>query len=494
MGTANILEQYLDLTASLDAAPESDGRLARIAGWLETIPAVRHALALDLADPRGKMKLTVPLPREMIRAGSLAELLSPAPDDHWGQVFLFPIRSTENHDLGALIVAASRTLPRDHTAELSLAGRTLRELLERKRLKAELAGRSSPGLPGPAAVAAPLLDALCLCYYLGEPDGKILYASEALLSLLEQPNLSALQAQPQLFAEPERRREELAILRERGRVDAFPLTVNSGGGRRLAVRESARLTDGRILGVFFDVTEMEERSAGFREALQMQELLNDRLFETAKLLQKTQMVAIKSLSRLAEYRDVETGSHLQRIGEYSRLLASRVREVDPYAFTITEDYAQDISVSSMLHDIGKVAIPDHILLKRGRLTGEEWRTMKNHTTWGGAILAQADRELGEQSFLTLASKIALHHHERYDGDGYPSRLSGEEIPLSARIVAVADVYDALAAQRPYKPPWPHERIVAEIGEQRGRQFDPVLVDIFMEKAARFRDIREKFPH
>ncbi len=496
MDRGNFLEQYLTLAESLDTLPESRTKLAHLTDWLEMIPTVRHALVLDFSDRHETRKLTVPLPREMISAESPLELLSPAPDDHWGNVFLFPIYSREDHGLGALVMAAHDSLPRDYTLELSLVSRTLKEILEQSRLRKMSAAGDAPRpadsvpLPAPAAV----MEALCLPFYLAEPGGKILWANTQMLELLEHQDLKALQEAPNLFAEPARRSEELQLLEEQGRVGGFPLVLNTGGGGRRIVHETARFLDNRILGVFQDVSELVDRSEGFQESLRMQEFLNDQLLEATQMLQKTQMVAIKSLSRLAEYRDVETGSHLQRIGEYSSLLASRVREVDPYGFSITEDYAKDISISSMLHDIGKVAIPDHILLKRGRLTGEEWRIMKNHTTLGGAILAQADHELGEQSFLTLASKIALHHHERYDGEGYPSRLRGEGIPLSARIAALADVYDALSSQRPYKQPWPHERILQEIDEQRGKQFDPVLVDIFVEKEKKFRDIREKFPH
>jgi putative two-component system response regulator len=210
-------------------------------------------------------------------------------------------------------------------------------------------------------------------------------------------------------------------------------------------------------------------------------------------LQRTQGAAIRSLARLAEYRDPETGIHLQRICEYTRLLALQVHLRAPFEFRVTAEYAGDVSLSSMLHDIGKVSIPDSILLKPGKLDPQEWETMKKHTLFGWEVLHKADRELGEQSFLTLAATIALSHHERYDGTGYPSGIAGPQIPLSARIAAIADVYDALTSSRPYKEAWSHERAVTEIIDQAGTQFDPVLAEIFRDLNRQFAEVRRRYP-
>ena len=149
-------------------------------------------------------------------------------------------------------------------------------------------------------------------------------------------------------------------------------------------------------------------------------------------------------------------------------------------------------MSVMLHDIGKVSIPDHILLKPGKLDAGEWETMKKHTIFGWEVLHKADQELGEQSFLTLAASIALSHHEKYDGTGYPHGSKGEKIPLSARISAIADVYDALTSKRPYKEAWSHERAVEEIARLAGSHFDPVLVGIFGDIHDEFARVRELF--
>jgi response regulator RpfG family c-di-GMP phosphodiesterase len=221
--------------------------------------------------------------------------------------------------------------------------------------------------------------------------------------------------------------------------------------------------------------------------------MNARLVAASAELKRTQITAIRSLARLAEYRDKETGDHLQRIRRYTALLSEEVHRRQPYCFRIGDGYSEDLSVSSMLHDIGKVAVPDSVLLKPGPLDPQEWQIMKRHTFWGWEILSQADLELGAQSYLTMASAIALHHHEWYDGSGYPSGCAGEDIPLSARVEAVADVYDALTGRRPYKEPWSHEDAVAEIKRLSGRQFDPVLIGIFLDIEEQFREIRAEFP-
>jgi hypothetical protein len=217
------------------------------------------------------------------------------------------------------------------------------------------------------------------------------------------------------------------------------------------------------------------------------------LSNTTSMLQKTQSTTMKSLAMLAEYRDMETGNHLHRICEYNKQISEKVHEAQPYSFHLSSDYVDDIYLSGMLHDIGKVGVPDSILLKAGSLSVNEWDIMRKHTVWGWDILHQADQELGEQSFLTLASRIALAHHEWYNGNGYPRGLRGENIPLSARISAVSDVYDALTSRRPYKEAWTHDQAVEEILKEKGKQFDPVIVEILENIENDFRRIKHDFP-
>ena len=211
--------------------------------------------------------------------------------------------------------------------------------------------------------------------------------------------------------------------------------------------------------MFFDVTELLAANAELKDALQVQELLNDSILAGTKNLQRTQGAAIRSLARLAEYRDPETGFHLQRICEYTRLLAlAGSSSVSPYSFRITREYADDISLSSMLHDIGKVSIPDSILLKPGKLDPEEWEMMKKHTRLRVGGAAQG----GPGARRAVLSHPRRHHRplppRALRRQGVPERDSaGDEIRCPRRISAVADVYDALTTIRPYKEAWSHER-------------------------------------
>jgi len=193
-----------------------------------------------------------------------------------------------------------------------------------------------------------------------------------------------------------------------------------------------------------------------------------------------QRTTILTLAKLTEYRDNETGRHLERIQEYTRLIANRYKYNNLEASYLTEEYIDALCLSAILHDIGKVGIPDAILLKPGKLTLDEFTTIKQHSSIGGKVLEEAEAFDPERSFLTIGKLVAYHHHEKWDGSGYPDGLAGEAIPLSARIVAVADVYDALRSQRPYKDALSHEDALAIISEGNGSHFDPALVVAFLD--------------
>jgi putative two-component system response regulator len=195
----------------------------------------------------------------------------------------------------------------------------------------------------------------------------------------------------------------------------------------------------------------------------------------------TRDVALFALAKLAESRDPETGEHLERMRNYSRILAEALRKKGPYTRQIDAQYVDDIFRTSPLHDVGKVGIPDQILLKPGRLTREEFEIMKQHTTIGGAALEKAAGQGPCGSFLEMAVQIAWHHHERYDGSGYPRGLAGQDIPLSARIVALADVFDALTSRRVYKDAFSPEKAREMIEAEVGRHFDPAVVDAFVDR-------------
>ena len=217
--------------------------------------------------------------------------------------------------------------------------------------------------------------------------------------------------------------------------------------------------------------------------------LERKLKESFTQLQEAHKATILGFARLTEYRDKNTGKHLKRIGAYAKVIAKSLRGRKDYRGYITEDYLDDLGLSAILHDVGKVAIEDSILLKPGKLTEEEFERIKEHSRMGGDALRDVDQELKHQNFLTLGKEIAYYHHERWDGKGYPDGLSGTGIPLSARIVALADVYDALTSDRPYKNAMSHEEALALIAEGRGTQFDPDIADAFLENQETFREIR-----
>lgn len=182
------------------------------------------------------------------------------------------------------------------------------------------------------------------------------------------------------------------------------------------------------------------------------------------------------LSRATEYRDPETGNHIKRLAHYARLMAE--------GLDLSKEDRQMIFIAAPMHDVGKVAIPDEILLKPGKLTPDEFEVMKRHTEIGEEILGGSPSRM-----MRRAAQIALFHHERYDGSGYPRAIGGEAIPLFARIVAVADVFDALTSKRPYKAAWTCEAALEYVADQRGRQFDPDCVDAFKGKFDAAMDIR-----
>jgi response regulator RpfG family c-di-GMP phosphodiesterase len=209
-------------------------------------------------------------------------------------------------------------------------------------------------------------------------------------------------------------------------------------------------------------------------------------------LVRTRNAVVFGLAKLAESRDPETGQHLERIAVYSKRLATELRGHPRYGGEVTPAFLQLIGISSALHDIGKVGVADEVLLKPGRLTEDERFRMQLHASVGGECIREIELRLGTSNFLQMAREIAYCHHERWDGQGYPQGLAGEDIPLSARIVAVADVYDALTSRRVYKQAYSHEHCVRVIREEAGRQFYPQVVEAFLKVADEFREIGERY--
>lgn len=229
------------------------------------------------------------------------------------------------------------------------------------------------------------------------------------------------------------------------------------GGRVVSI-EGVPLDDGGYIYTYTDVT-AEHRAA-----------------ERAEASYKATVVA---LADLAEYRDTETGDHVTRVSRLTYEMAREMRRRGTLAVDHPEDYCANVAMASVLHDVGKVAIPDAILRKPGFLDLEERAAMQEHSATGAQVLAKAASMAPDSRYLNLGVEIARHHHERYDGKGYPDGLAGDAIPQSARIVAVADVYDALISERPYKEAWSEEKALALLQDEAGKHFDPQVVEAFV---------------
>jgi len=271
------------------------------------------------------------------------------------------------------------------------------------------------------------------------------------------------------------------LMREQ-EIKDFQFRIMDRRGKVFDVECNARhiKRDNELTGFQMVIRDISERKRLEREILESQR--NVQMARTATIL---------GLAKLAEYRDKETGLHLERIRDYTKALAEELAGRPAYKGYITREYIDDIYFSSILHDIGKVGIPDSILLKPAKLTPVEFEEVKRHSVLGGDILKAVESRIKGRSFLTLGREIAYYHHEKWDGTGYPEGLKGEKIPLSARIVALADVYDALTSERPYKEAYTHERARKIIVNERGGHFDPDVVDAFVAREEDFNIIREK---
>ena len=220
--------------------------------------------------------------------------------------------------------------------------------------------------------------------------------------------------------------------------------------------------------------------------------LEDLVAERTRELEQTQDITILTLATLAETRDPETGGHIRRTQNYVRLLANHLHPHPRFAVLRETGMIELLYKSSPLHDVGKVGVPDHILLKPCKLTSEEFSEMKKHAVYGWNTLQVALRRMGENSFLRIAAEIAYTHHEKWDGSGYPRNLAGEDIPVSGRLMALADVYDALISQRVYKAGMSHDQATVIIVEGRGRHFDPEMVDAFLALKRQFHETARQF--
>jgi response regulator RpfG family c-di-GMP phosphodiesterase len=217
-----------------------------------------------------------------------------------------------------------------------------------------------------------------------------------------------------------------------------------------------------------------------------------RVKEHSLQLALAQEAIIESMASLTETRYPETGGHIKRTQNYIKALAEYLKNLPKFRSILNDEIIELLYKSAPLHDIGKVGVPDEILLKPGKLTDEEFEEMKKHTGYGRDAVVATEKKLGNGSFLSFAIEIVYTHHERWDGSGYPMGIKEEEIPLSGRLMALADTYDALVTKRVYKPPFSHEKAIEIIREGKGTHFDPDIVDAFLKIEGKFRQIAIKY--
>jgi len=251
--------------------------------------------------------------------------------------------------------------------------------------------------------------------------------------------------------------------------DNFADRIDSGIQNRLV---------SELMSRYVDVSKQLEEKNQMLNVYNTQ--LEDLVQEKIKEISASQIATIHALVKSAETRDDDTGAHIERTSSYCKVITEKLSEAGLYTEIITGTYADNIEKASPLHDIGKVGIRDNILLKPGRLTDDEFEIMKTHVTLGYETLASVENMYHENEFIKMGLEISRYHHEKWDGSGYMEGLSGEDIPLSARIMAVSDVYDALRSKRVYKDAFTHEKSISIMQDGRGKHFDPKIIKIFME--------------
>jgi putative two-component system response regulator len=226
------------------------------------------------------------------------------------------------------------------------------------------------------------------------------------------------------------------------------------------------------------------------ELREYSETLVERVNERTSDISALQNAIIMWAAEVIEFRDKETGDHVERVQQYLLLLTNEMKKMPQYAAEVSSWDVCAFLKSALLHDVGKIKICDNILLKPSRLTEEEFTNMKMHSMYGKTLIEKLQSKVPDQTFLDYAKVLAHSHHERWDGKGYPENLQGEEIPLQARLMSIADVYDALISHRPYKKAFTHEEAMEIIAEGRGTQFDPDLTDLFLSLSAQIKEISE----
>lgn len=298
----------------------------------------------------------------------------------------------------------------------------------------------------------------------------------------------------------------LEVMKEKGWFDKIPVLIISGETSVKAERKCFDYHISDFIRKPFDNALVKKRVGNVVNLFQYQRNLEEKVHEQTRTLReqnellrlqadklkKSNTNIIEILGTVVEYRDFESGEHINRVKGYTRILAERLAKEYP-EYGLDQDKIDVIVSASALHDVGKIAIPDNILLKPGKLTNEEFACMKTHTTRGGEIL-QNIRNAWDDEYGKISYQICRHHHEKFDGRGYPDGLVGDEIPIAAQIVSIADVYDALVNERVYKDAFPKEEAFRMITEGECGKFNPRLLECFRIERRAFEDLKISYDH
>jgi putative two-component system response regulator len=302
------------------------------------------------------------------------------------------------------------------------------------------------------------------------------------------PGLDGCQVLERLRADPRLRRLPVVVISSADQIENVARAIELGADDYIPRPFNPVLLKARVTALL-EKKRLHDQDERYRQLVEEHNhQLETQVRQQLRELESANLATIFALAKLAESRDPDTGRHLERVREYCRLLAERLARQPKFRQTLTPSHIENIYAASPLHDIGKVGIPDYILLKPGQLTEIEYVTMKTHTQIGAETLRAVDEVYPGNAFVRVGIEIAESHHENWNGTGYPHGLAGDAIPLTGRILRVADVYDALMSRRAYKDAYSHEKTLELITAGRGTDFDPDLYDCFISIESEFKEV------
>jgi putative two-component system response regulator len=318
------------------------------------------------------------------------------------------------------------------------------------------------------------------------------HAFDLVLLDIMMPVMDGYETLEYMQQDPALRRVPVIMITALDDVDSAVRCIENGAADYLTKPFNPVLLKARV-GACLERKRMSDREERYRVEIERNnETLSERVRLQIREISEAQLSTIFAMSKLAESRDPETGEHLERMREYCKVLSEQLSRMPKYRPLIDRNFVDNIYAASPLHDIGKVGVDDKVLLKPGKLTDDEWLLMRQHSVIGAETLREVDRQHPGNTFIRTGIEIAESHHEKWDGSGYPYGLSGEDIPLVARILALGDVYDALTSKRCYKEAFSHEKSRSIIEEGCGKHFDPDVILAFQETEDEFQRIRRDF--